>query len=106
MNSLRIFEIEGVWVDQKTIIISYKTGGWINPRVVGCFGKLKNKDQLNPGRKGLLPNSELVEHIISIDDMVSIYSLCSFPLLSFSLLRSFPFSNYQTFFGKQACRRS
>lgn len=67
--SQRIFEIEGVWVDQKTITLSFKTGGWINPRVVGCFSKLKNKDQLNRGRKGLLPNSELVEHIVSIDDM-------------------------------------
>ncbi|KAF7048766.1 hypothetical protein CFC21_057459 [Triticum aestivum] len=67
--SQRIFEIEGVWVDQKTITLSFKPGGWINPRVVGCFPKLKNKDQLNRGRKGLLPNSEIVEHIVSIDDM-------------------------------------
>ena len=64
-----IFEIEGVWVDQKTITLSFKPGGWINPRVVGCFSKLKNKGQLDRGRKGLLWNSEIVEHIVSIDDM-------------------------------------
>ncbi|KAI4996052.1 hypothetical protein ZWY2020_041150, partial [Hordeum vulgare] len=57
-------------VDQNTITLSFKTGGCMNPRVVGCFAKLENKDQLNRGRKGLLPNSELVEHIVSPDDMV------------------------------------
>ncbi|KAI5011774.1 hypothetical protein ZWY2020_013911 [Hordeum vulgare] len=72
----KIFEIEEVWVHQKTITLSFKTGGWINPRVVGCFAKLKNKDQLNRGRKGLLPNSELVEHIVSPDDMV-VLTLCN-----------------------------
>ncbi|XBH67055.1 hypothetical protein VPH35_095497 [Triticum aestivum] len=65
----RIFEIEGVWVDQKTITLSFKPSGWINPRVVGCFSKLKNKDQLDRGRKGLMRNSEILEHILSIDDM-------------------------------------
>lgn len=50
------------------------TGGWINPRVVNCFAKLSNKDQLHRGRQGLLPNNEIIKHIVSIEDMVRIVS--------------------------------
>ena len=100
MNNQRIFEIEGVWVDQKTITLSFKPGGWINPRVVGCFSKLKNKDQLDRGRKGLMRNSEILEHILSIDDMVSLYFEFVSSVFAFTSL-IFHFLNYQCFSGNK-----
>ena len=81
-------------MDQKTITLSFKPGGWINPRVVAYFSKLKNKDQLNRGRKDLLPNSEIVEHIVSIDDMVSLFFKFFSSVFIFTPL-TFPFLNYQ-----------
>lgn len=35
--SERIFQIDEVWVDQKTLTISMKPGGWLNPHTVDCY---------------------------------------------------------------------
>ncbi|KAI4987744.1 hypothetical protein ZWY2020_028502, partial [Hordeum vulgare] len=96
----RIFEIEGVWVDKKTITLYFKTRGWINPRVVGCFTKLKNNERLNRGRKGLLLSSELVEHIVSIDDMVNLYFEIFFVILHFQFIDIFLLLTINHFMGK------
>ncbi|EMS65915.1 hypothetical protein TRIUR3_16671 [Triticum urartu] len=68
--SQRIFQIDNVWVDQKTLTVSMRPGGWMNPHTLDCYSKMLNTDLLNRGRQGLIPSNEPIVHIVGTEDMV------------------------------------
>lgn len=76
--SERIFQIDEVWVDQKTLTISMKPGGWLNPHTVDCYSKMLNTDQLIRGRQGLIHISDVISHIVGREDMVLLFMLLLF----------------------------
>ncbi|XP_037482003.1 uncharacterized protein LOC119360466 isoform X3 [Triticum dicoccoides] len=78
--SQRIFQIDNVWVDQKTLTVSMRPGGWMNPHTLDCYSKMLNTDLLNRGRQGLIPSNEPIVHIVGIENM----ELLMRPLLNHS----------------------
>ena len=47
LNSSRVFERDGIWVDQRTLSLSMMNGGWFHFRVMDCFCKLFSYSQRN-----------------------------------------------------------
>jgi len=43
----RVFERDGIWVDQRTLSLSMMNGGWFHFRVMDCFCKLFSYSQRN-----------------------------------------------------------
>ena len=70
-----------MWVDQKTLTVSMRPGGWMNPHTLDCYSKMLNTDLLNRGRQGLIPSNEPIVHIVGTEDMV-IFLLLSYLGLS------------------------
>lgn len=68
-SSQRIFQVNEVWVDQKTLTISLRPGCWMNPHSLDCYSKMLNTDQLIRGRQGLIPNTDVIRHIVQREDM-------------------------------------
>ncbi|KAI4996268.1 hypothetical protein ZWY2020_048034 [Hordeum vulgare] len=66
----RIFQVNEVWVDQKTLTISWRPGCWMNPHSLDCYSKLLNTDQIIRGRQCLIPKTNVIKHIFQREDMV------------------------------------
>uniref|UniRef100_A0A453NYL2 Uncharacterized protein n=2 Tax=Aegilops tauschii subsp. strangulata TaxID=200361 RepID=A0A453NYL2_AEGTS len=69
-SSQRIFQVNEVWVDQKTLTISFRPGCWMSPHSLDCHSKILNTNQLFHGRQGLIPNTDAITHIVQREDMV------------------------------------
>jgi hypothetical protein len=69
--SPRIFQIKGVWVDQRTLALSMATGGWIHPHVMDCFGMLTTTDQIFRYANGKAGDKEIRKHIVIKECTVS-----------------------------------
>lgn len=67
--SQRIFQIDDVWVDQKTLTVSMMPGCWMNPHTLDCYSKRLNTYQLHRGRQGLLPSDQYIAHVVGREDM-------------------------------------
>ncbi|KAI4984244.1 hypothetical protein ZWY2020_047942 [Hordeum vulgare] len=65
----RIFQVNEVLVDQKTLTISLRLGCWMNPHSLDCYSKMLNTDQIIRGRKGLIPNTDVTKHTVQREDM-------------------------------------
>uniref|UniRef100_A0A453NY36 Uncharacterized protein n=1 Tax=Aegilops tauschii subsp. strangulata TaxID=200361 RepID=A0A453NY36_AEGTS len=68
-SSQRIFQVNEVWVDQKTLTISFRPGCWMSPHSLDCHSKILNTNQLFHGRQGLIPNTDAITHIVQREDM-------------------------------------
>ncbi|XP_073364832.1 uncharacterized protein [Aegilops tauschii subsp. strangulata] len=67
-SSQRIFQVNEVWVDQKTLTISLRPGYWMSPHSLDCYSKILNTNQLFRGRQGLIPNTDVITHIVQRED--------------------------------------
>lgn len=67
--SQRIFQIDNVWVDQKTLTVSMRPGCWMNPHTLDCYSKMLTTEQIIRGRQGLIPSNDPIVHIVGIEDM-------------------------------------
>ncbi|KAI4996148.1 hypothetical protein ZWY2020_041289 [Hordeum vulgare] len=68
-SSQWIFQVNEVWVDQKTLTISLSPECWMNPHSLDCYSKMLNTDKIIRGRQGLIPNTDVITHIIQREDM-------------------------------------
>ncbi|KAM0879014.1 hypothetical protein ACQ4PT_034507 [Festuca glaucescens] len=66
-SSLRIFEVNKVWVDHRTLSLSMSPGGWIHPYVMDCFGMLTNVAQLHQLKEGKRQENAILTHIVIKD---------------------------------------
>ena len=69
--SPRIFEIQRIWVDQRTLSLSMSPGGWTHQHVMDCFAALTMADQHNRNREGTLSKQEILKHITIKAETVS-----------------------------------
>jgi hypothetical protein len=69
--SPRIFQIERIWVDQRTFVLSMSQGGWIHSHVMDCFAALSTTAQLEAMKLKKVCSKSVVRHIFCRDITVS-----------------------------------
>ena len=75
--SPRIFEIQRIWVDQRTLALSMSPGGWTHQHVMDCFAALTMADQHNRNREGTLSKNHILKHITMKEVTVSVFIILS-----------------------------
>ena len=86
--SPRIFEINKVWIDKRTLTLSMRSGGWSHPQVMDAFGILIIADLYYRDKEGISSKNEVLKHVV-LKDVTVENQLPFFP---------FPYSLHLPFF--------
>jgi hypothetical protein len=53
-----------VWVDQRTLTLSMRPGGWIHPNVMDAFGKMVMTSAYWRDKEGKSAQNDILMHVV------------------------------------------